>query len=118
YPIIAQAANNKEDLTAIIKKGTLVLAVVGIFPYGLIILFGPFLFSFVFGSDWVTAGEYARWIALGSYFGFINKPSVKSLPVLSAQRFHLIYTIFILLTRIEFLERGFYVFASDQVPEY
>ncbi|HLQ82372.1 MAG TPA: oligosaccharide flippase family protein [Pseudogracilibacillus sp.] len=115
YPRIAQAATNKEDLTAIIKKGTLALAGVGIFPYGLIILFGPFLFSFVFGSDWVTAGEYARWIALGSYFGFINKPSVKSLPVLSAQRFQLIYTIFMLLTRIGVLAIGFYVFASDQV---
>lgn len=115
YPRIAEAANSKENVTTLIKKGTLALAGVGLIPYGLVILFGPFLFSFVFGADWVVAGEYARWIALGTYFGFMNKPSVKSLPVLSAQRFHLIYTIIMLVTRISVLAIGYYIFASDQV---
>jgi len=115
YPRINEAANNKEDVTNLIKKGTLALAVVGILPFGLVILFGPFLFSFVFGSDWIIAGNYARWIALWAYFGFINKPSVKSLPVLSAQRFHLIYTIILLITRLSSLMIGYYIFSSDVI---
>src|SRR5699024_9958521 len=73
------------------------------------------LFSFVFGSDWFVAGEYARWLALWSFFGFINRPSVKSLAVLSAQRFHLIYTILMLITRLIVLAIGYYVFSSDIV---
>lgn len=115
YPRIAEASNNKEDLTALIKKATFALGGVGIVPFGAVILFGPTLFSFVFGNDWVVAGEYARWIALWSFFGFMNRPSVMSLPVLNAQKFHLIYTIIMLVIRIGVLAIGYYVFSSDLV---
>lgn len=115
YPRIAEASNNKEDVTALIKKATIALAGVGILPFGLVVFFGPILFSFVFGSDWEVAGEYARWIALWSFFGFINRPSVRSLPVLNAQRFHLIYTIIMLIVRIGALAIGYFVFSSDIV---
>src|SRR5699024_12639071 len=77
----------------LIKKATYALVGVGIIPFSLVILFGPFLFTLVFGSEWTTAGEYARWIALFSFSTFINKPAVKSMPVLNAQRFHLLFTI-------------------------
>lgn len=113
YPRVTEAANNNENVTALIKKATLALAAVGIFPFGIVIIFGPSLFSFVFGSDWVVAGEYARWIALWSFFGFMNRPSVQSLPVLNAQRFHLLYTIIMLATRITVLIIGYYVFSND-----
>ncbi|HLR18614.1 MAG TPA: oligosaccharide flippase family protein [Staphylococcus sp.] len=115
YPRIAEAANNKENLPLLIKKATLALAGVGILPYGLIIIFGPTIFSLVFGSDWAVAGEYARWIAIWSYVGFMNRPSVRSLPVLSAQRFHLIYTIIMLITRVLALAIGYYIFHSDLI---
>src|SRR5699024_489698 len=88
YPRIAEAYNNKENIPGLIKKATLALSGVGVIPYGLIVLFGPQLFSFIFGNDWSVAGEYARWLALWSFFGFINRPSVRSLAVLSAQRFN------------------------------
>lgn len=113
YPRIAEAAKREEDVTNLIKKSTFALAGIGILPFGLVILFGPALFSFVFGPEWVVAGEYARWIALWSYFGFMNRPSVHSLPVLKAQRFHLIYTIIMLITRIGVLAIGYIVFSSD-----
>lgn len=115
YPRIAEAANNKESLTQLIKKATLSLGVVGVIPYGIIIVFGPWLFGFVFGEDWVTAGEYARWIALWSFLGFMNRPSVRSLPVLSAQKFHLNYTVIMLTTRVAVLFIGFYIFNSDLI---
>ena len=98
-----------------IRKSTLILGAIGIIPFGLVIAFGPWLFSFVFGDDWVTAGEYARWIALWSYFGFMNRPSVRSLPVLSAQQFHLYYTILMLVSRMLVLFIGFQVFNSDKI---
>lgn len=113
YPRIATAANNKESVTTLIRKATLALAGIGILPFGVVILFGPFLFSFIFGSDWVIAGEYARWIALWSFFGFMNRPSVSALPVLFAQKFHLFYTIIMLITRLGVLAIGYYVFSSD-----
>jgi len=115
YPRIAEAYNNKENIVNLIKRATLALAGVGIIPYGIIILFGPQLFSLVFGNDWVIAGEYARWLALWSFFGFINRPSVRSLAVLSAQKFHLLYTIGMLITRIIVLITGYYIFSSDTI---
>lgn len=115
YPRIAEAYNNKEDVTKLIRNATLGLAAVGAIPFGLVVLFGPFLFSLVFGADWTMAGEYARWIALFSFAAFINRPSVRSLPVLDAQKFHLFYTVTWLIIRLGLLSVGNFVFSSDLV---
>lgn len=115
YPRISEAANNGENLTHLIKKATLALGAVGIIPYGIIFICGPWIFGFIFGTEWTTAGEYARWIALWSLFGFMNLPSVRALPVLAAQAFHLKFTILMLVTRIIALALGYYLFSSDLV---
>ncbi|WP_077302639.1 lipopolysaccharide biosynthesis protein [Virgibacillus pantothenticus] len=115
YPRISGAKHNGENLTKLIKKATIYLALVGILPFLIIIMFGPYLFSFVFGSDWEGAGHYARWIAPWFFFGFINKPSIMALPVLSAQNFHLKYTIFMLIIRFLLLSVGYFVFSSDLI---
>lgn len=115
YPRISEAANNGENLSRLIKKATFALGVVGILPFGIIVIFGPWLFEFIFGAEWNQAGEYARWIALTSFMVLINKPSVRAMPVLNAQRFHLIYTILLVLLRCLGLVIGFYIFNSDIV---
>lgn len=51
YPRITEASNNKENLTLLIKKATLAMSIVGILPFGVVIMFGPWLFSFVFGEE-------------------------------------------------------------------
>lgn len=115
YPRVAEAAQRGENITSLIRRATLALGGLGLLPFGLVILFGPFLFSFVFGEDWAMAGEYARWIALWSFVGFMNRPSVMSLPVLKAQRFHLIYTIIMLTTRLGILVASYYIFSDDLI---
>jgi len=115
YPRISKGVNNKENSAPMIFKATLILGTIGIIPFGLIILFGPQLFSFVFGSSWVRAGEYARWMALWLYLGFMNRPSIVSLPVFNAQKFHLIYTIFMLIVRVIALFIGFTLFENDLI---
>lgn len=115
YPRISEAANNGENLNKLIKKATIVLAVIGIIPFGIVILFGPFLFEFVFGKGWNVAGEYARWIALSSYSIFVNKPSVRSMPVLRAQRFQLFFTIITLIVQTVALLLGFFIFNNDLI---
>jgi O-antigen/teichoic acid export membrane protein len=115
YPRISEAKNNGENVTGLIKKAILSLAAVGIVPYLFIILFGPWIFSFVFGEDWARAGEYARWVALWSFFGFLNKPCVTAFPVLSMQAFHLVFSIIMLISRILVLALGYYLYKSDLV---
>lgn len=113
YPHISTAANNQEKISKIVKKATLTLTLVGVVPFGIMFVFGPVVFQFVFGSDWVVAGEYARWMALWSFFAFINKPSVKTLPVLSEQKFHLHISIISIVARLGGLLMGAYLLQND-----
>ncbi|WP_216830622.1 lipopolysaccharide biosynthesis protein [Alkalihalobacterium elongatum] len=115
YPRISDAANSGENLPKLIKKATLGLSIIGIIPFGIVIIFGPWLFSIVFGSEWDVAGEYARWIAIWAYFKFLNQPSIRALPVLSAQSFHLKFTMIILTIQSLSLALGYYWFKSDLV---
>lgn len=100
YPRIAEAANNNENITRLLVRANGILAVVGIIPFGIIIIFGPWLFGLVYGSNWQMAGEFARWLALWSYLMLITRPTIKILPVLNAQRFHLVYTVILIMGRL------------------
>ncbi len=113
YPRITEASHRGEDLTRLILKATIVLAVVGFLPFAIIVAFGPQVFSFVFGGEWVKAGEYARWMALWMFFGFLNRPSVAAIATLSIQGFFLMYEIISIATRVASLAAGFFIFKSD-----
>lgn len=113
YPRISEASHNNENLTPLIKKATLGLAAIGLIPFGIVVAFGPWLFGLVFGADWVTAGEYARWLAIWLYFGFCNIPSVKALTVISAQFFLLVFSVLTIIVRLGALAIGSFVFQSD-----
>lgn len=113
YPRISEAINNKENTTHLIFKATAALAAVGVIPYGFIILFGPWIFSIVFGADWFTAGEYARWMAFWVFCTFINQPSTKALQAMFKQAFQLIYAGFTLLIRALAFMTGYYLFFDD-----
>lgn len=115
YPRIAEAARNGENLSSLIIKATVGLATVGVLPYAIIIAFGPFLFGLVFGSEWVMAGEYARWLAVWLFFLFLNSPAVKAIPVLELQRFHLVFSCYTITTRVAVLYVGYFLFDSDVV---
>lgn len=115
YPRISAAANREEDVYPLVKKATLLLALAGILPFSLIILAGPWLFSVVFGNEWLIAGEYARWLSVWMFFMFINAPAVKATPVIGAQKIHLLFTIFGISLRLLALFIGYYFFSSDIV---
>jgi O-antigen/teichoic acid export membrane protein len=113
YPRITEAAHNGENLPRQIVQATVALLALGAVPFGLVVLFGPWLFGLVFGEDWVIAGEYARWLALFFLFNFINKPSVAAVPVLGIQRGLLVYELFSTGAKVLGLVVGFYWFGSD-----
>lgn len=113
YPRITSAAHSKENLFRLLLKATVSLALVGLIPFGFVIIFGPWLFAFVFGEEWFMAGEYARWISIWMYFMFMNSPCNKAIPVLSIQGFYLIFTICTAVLRFFALFIGYYLFSSD-----
>lgn len=114
YPRIAQARASGDNLTPYIVKATVVLAVVGAVPYGVIFLGGPFLFSLVFGDPWRIAGEFAQIVAIWQFASLISRPAVRSLPVLSAQRFHLNFTLLWTAIRVAGIVLGYMLFRSAE----
>ena len=115
YPQVTDAVNRGENVAKLLTKATASLAIIGIIPFIIVILFGPWLFSFIFGSDWVTAGEYSQWLSLAMFFALINKPVVAALASLRLQRTFLIYEIVSVLVRFIAIFLGFYIYKSDIV---
>lgn len=113
YPRISDSLNKGEPLYPIVKRSTFIISAIGLIPYGLIFLLGPWLFSVIFGKDWLASGEYARWLAIWLLFGFANIPSVNVIPIINAHSFQLIYTICITILRFAAIWLAYYIWNSD-----
>jgi O-antigen/teichoic acid export membrane protein len=107
---IAESAYQQRRLQPVLIKTTIGLAAIGLVPFGLVIAYGPSLFGLVFGPDWHTTGVYARWMALWLFFGFINVPSVKTVPLLSLQGHLLVLEVGTVLARVAGVVLGALVF--------
>jgi O-antigen/teichoic acid export membrane protein len=115
YPRFNEAVAIKQDVVSLLTKATFGMAVLGIVPFAIVVIFGPFLFEFAFGVEWRTAGEYAQWLAVGLFFSFINRPAVSAIPVIRIQGMFLAYEILSVFTRIAALYIGFIILGSDIV---
>jgi O-antigen/teichoic acid export membrane protein len=65
---------------------TLLLGLAGILPMLVLGVEGPALFAFAFGEDWRVAGEYARWLAIWSWFDLMAAPAGMLVSVYTVQR--------------------------------
>lgn len=115
YPRITQAAHRGEKLTPLLIRATMVLSAIGFAPFALVVAIGPWLFGLVFGEEWVVAGQYARWLSFWMFVMFIMNPSIRALPILSAQGFHLVFTVVTVIVSLIVLAVAFYVFNSDVI---
>lgn len=73
--------NNGQSLKAYAKRSVLQLTALAIPFFLVILLFAPSLFEFVFGVEWRTAGDYARYLSPWLLITFIVKP-ISTLPVI------------------------------------
>lgn len=85
-----EAVHRRENLRAMLLKTTFGLCCLGAIPFGLVAWWGPGLFSFVFGSEWATAGELARWMSILLFLNFVARPCSQSLQVQHHQKFLLV----------------------------
>lgn len=113
YPRINDAARSGENITRLLIKASSILAVVGFLPFTIIVIFGPWVFSQVFGSEWGVSGEYARYLSLFFYLNLINRPSVSAVPMLGLQKGLLLYEIVSTGGKVIGLMIGFYIYKSD-----
>jgi len=115
YQKYMEYRHNRIDGFHLVVKATLGLFVVGLIPYSIIVIFGPWLFSFAFGHEWSKAGEYAQWLAPFFFLNFINKPAVAIVPALNIQKGLLFYELFSTLGKAVALVVGFYYFKNDVI---
>ena len=116
YPKITRAITSKSpEAYQFLLKVTVILLVVGIVPFGTVFVFGDYLFSLVFGTEWALAGSYSQWLSIWLLTSLVSGASTAALPALRLQRFLLIREIFAVIFRAAALYVGFYVFESDMV---
>lgn len=80
-----QRRRQREGLKRLYLKSSLRLFLVGLAPITLLALAGPPLFAFVFGSEWLEAGRYARILAPMFLAQFVVVPLSQTLNVLERQ---------------------------------
>jgi O-antigen/teichoic acid export membrane protein len=113
FPKITKAAHDGKDLKRLLLNATLGLAAAGFIPYAAIFIFGPWIFKIVFGAEWTTAGEYARWISFFVFFQFLYRPSAVAIITLGLQKQFLIYEVVSLALKLAAIYAGFIIFKND-----
>ena len=100
YQKSVEIKNNRHMLSELTFNTYKKLFLIGILPFSIITVFGDYLFAFVFGSSWITAGEYAQVLAIWILFVFITSPLTNLFSTLEKQKEGLYFNIAIFLSRI------------------
>jgi len=83
------------------------LALIGLFPTLILIIFGTQLFTLIFGQTWSSAGLLASIMSFWAWAGLVVSPISRIVFVLGGQKSKLLYDIFALLVLILSLYGGF-----------
>lgn len=112
YPHFNETINSGRNAFPLLLKATLALAAIGIWPFIIVVCFGPSLFEWVFGSDWRVAGQYAQWMSIWLFVFLICRPAVSAIPVLKIQKWFLIFELVSVFLRVAAI--FFTWFIADQ----
>lgn len=69
------------------------LSLIAILPFIIVLLFGPQIFGFIFGEQWIDAGNYLRILSISYFIQFVMFPLSQTLEVLEKQKIQLIWQI-------------------------
>ena len=86
YQKLAVLYHDGADLFPYVCKMTLPLCIISLPAVALVAIFGPELFSFVFGNEWLNAGIYARFIIFWSLASFCNAAISSLIPIYAVQK--------------------------------
>jgi len=105
----AELESQDRNLRDSMIKTTLGLAGVGIVPFGLLTVGGCWIFSFIFGQNWATAGIYAQILSPWLFFGLINSPATQVIIIKQALRFNLFYNVITIVMRVGSIVLGYHL---------
>ena len=114
YPRAAECYNAGGDLRTLIRRSYLYLGTIVIVPFLILFSIGPWIFGLVFGSKWIMAGYYLRYILPWLTLMFIISPSVNVFPILNKQDFVLIFELVLFVTRLAAVVFGGVIFKNPE----
>ena len=100
--------SNDANIKIFLLKVWSVLAIFGFVPFGLIVMHGPEIFSFIFGEPWRQSGEIASILSIYYYARLITSPTINALLVLGYEHLMLKLSIVIFICRFVSLAVGYY----------
>jgi lipopolysaccharide exporter len=106
YPRAAACYNLSGDLRSMIRRSYKHLGFLAISPALLLFIGGPWFFGILFGTRWMAAGKYMRYILPWLTVAFVVSPSTFIFEILNKQDFKLIYEVVLLMARISAVLAG------------
>lgn len=95
YSRLAYKYSRKEDVMPLVLNVIKANLLIAIFPTLAIFFFGEELFSFVFGTDWEVAGQYASALSMYMYIYFVSS-SISIIPyVIDKMKIAFVYSVII-----------------------
>ena len=88
------------------SKVTATLFAMVLLPTAIMLIWGPQLFAWVFGAQWVAAGELSRSLMVWMAVVFCNLPAVLFGRIIRIQRFVFLYDLGLLAARTAALVLG------------
>jgi O-antigen/teichoic acid export membrane protein len=83
-----------------------------ILPFIVLLLFSPFLFTFIFGAEWENSGLYAQILAILFLLQFITSPLTNVFIITGKQKLEFVWQILFLLSSILPIIVGYYIFNN------
>lgn len=102
----SESQNKGYNLYPLFIKSTLGLMSLSLIPSMIIFIWAPQIFSLIFGSEWLQAGIYVRWLILWTFISFSNVPAVLFARILRQQKNLFLFEIIVLVSRLIVLVIG------------
>lgn len=106
------ASSNLRRLLFTVKRTASRLFAFGLIVAAILILFGPWLFSYVFGHVWREAGVYAQALSVMLALRVAVSPVASTLKILQRQGLHL----FLAVLRLSLIIGSLYISSNLQLP--
>lgn len=99
YAECAALKNSKPNEIKIITKNLLkTLIIIGIIPFIVLVFWGPYIFEFIFGSQWHGAGEFGSILSIMVYFRLIFEPISNIFDIYEKQKILLLLNVIRVVT--------------------
>jgi O-antigen/teichoic acid export membrane protein len=79
YQRLAESRSNPAACKILVVRTWRYLLAIGIVPMAVVFAFGPHLFGFVFGHQWVESGYFARILSVGLLVHFVAYPTTNGI---------------------------------------